>query len=58
MEIFDGQYEYFPAATRLDLPATEAIRMYNARSRMEDGIGHLKQDPGLSAMPCVDARAL
>ena len=31
--------------------------MYNARGRMEDGIGQLKQDFGLSAMPCADVKA-
>ena len=57
LEIFDARYEYFPVATSLDLPATEAIEMYNARGRMEDGIGQLKQDFGLSAMPCADVKA-
>ncbi len=50
-DLFDGKYEYFPIATRLDLSAEDVVRLYNQRGRMEDGIGQLKGDFGLSSMP-------
>ena len=52
LEVFDGKYEYFPVATLLDCSAEDVVRMYNERGKMEDGIGQLKGDFGLSSMPC------
>jgi hypothetical protein len=50
--IFDGKYEYYPIATNLKDSAENIVHLYNQRGRMEDGIGQLKGDFGLSAMPC------
>jgi len=52
LDLFDGRYEYFPIATRLKCPAEDVVHLYNQRGKMEDGIGQLKQDFGLSSMPC------
>jgi hypothetical protein len=57
LDLLDGKYEYYPVATSLDWSAQEVLRFYNQRGRMEDGIGQLKTDFGLSAMPCTDMKA-
>ena len=51
-DLFDGKYKYHPIATNLKEPAQNVVHLYNQRGRMEDGIGQLKGDFGLSAMPC------
>lgn len=51
-DIFDGKYEYYPIATNLTGSAENIVHLYNQRGRMEDAIGQMKGDFGLSAMPC------
>ena len=57
LDIFDGEYSYWPIATDLEGSAQDVIHFYNQRGRMEDGIGQLKVDFGLSRMPCSDLSA-
>jgi hypothetical protein len=52
LDLFDGKYECFPVATCLDCSAEDVIHLYNERGKVEDGIGQLKGDFGLSSMPC------
>jgi len=56
-DLFWGQHMYYPVATSLACSAQEVIRLYNQRGRMEDAIGQMKCDFGLSAMPCSDIKA-
>jgi len=57
LDLIGGKYSYWPIATNLSGSAQDVIHFYNQRGRMEDGIGQLKQDFGLSAMPCSDMKA-
>ena len=59
-DLFDGKYKYHPIATNLKDSTENVVHLYNQRGRMEDGIGQLKGDFGLSAMPCskFEANAL
>jgi hypothetical protein len=57
LDILEGKYEYYPVATSMRCSAKAAMHFYNQRGRMEDGIGQLKGDFGLSAMPCSDIDA-
>ena len=56
-DLFDGKYSYFPIATSMKCSAQQVVHFYNQRGRIEDGIGQLKQDFGLSSMPCSDTKA-
>jgi hypothetical protein len=52
LDLFDGKYKYVPIATSLKSSAQDVIHIYDQRAKMEDGIGQLKGDFGLSSMPC------
>ena len=54
---FDGRYEYFPVATSLECSAPDAMRLYNDRGKVEDAIGQLKSELGLSSLPCTQIEA-